>query len=81
MILDEHVLYFWNMDTGERRWQMEEGLNDDGGVVVGLASWLSDGLSWCRLLVETAWSFVLSRSRVARRPLARMAVMVVWWLD
>ena len=27
MILDEHGLYFWNMDTGERRSQMEEGLN------------------------------------------------------
>ena len=39
-----------------------------------LASLLSDGLSWCRLLVESAWSSVLSRSRVARRPLVRMAV-------
>ena len=35
MILDEHGLYFWNMDTGERRWQMEEGLNPRW--------WLRDG--------------------------------------
>ena len=26
-----------------------------------LATWLSDGLSCCRLLVESAWSSVLSR--------------------
>ena len=26
MILDERGLYFWNMDTGEKRWQMEVGL-------------------------------------------------------
>ena len=35
MILDEHGLYFWNMDTEERRWQMEEGLNPRW--------WLRDG--------------------------------------
>ena len=35
MILDEHGLYFWNMDTGERRWQMEEGLSPRW--------WLRDG--------------------------------------
>ena len=33
MILNEHGLYFWNMDTGEKRWEMEEGhyvdLGDD----------------------------------------------------
>ena len=44
-------------------------------------SLLSDGLSCCRLQVESAWSFVLSRSPVARRPLVRMAVVVVCWLD
>ena len=27
MILDEHGLHFWNMDTGEKRWQVEEGSN------------------------------------------------------
>ena len=91
MILNVHGLYFWNMDTGERRWQMEDCLSprswltlattDDGDVVVGLDVVASDGLSWCRLLVESAWSSVLSRSRVARCPLVRMAVMVVWWLD
>ena len=41
----------------------------------GLASWLSDGLSWCQLLVESAWSSALSRSRVARRPLY---VLLLW---
>ena len=25
MIMNEHGFYFWNMDTGEKRWQMEEG--------------------------------------------------------
>ena len=39
-------------------------------------SLLSEGLCWCQLLVESAWTSVLSRSRVARRPLARLAVMV-----
>ena len=41
------------------------------------AIWLSDGLSWCRLLVESAWSSVLSRSRVAHRPLVRMLDLTV----
>ena len=27
MILNEHGLCYWNMDTGEKRWQMEEGFN------------------------------------------------------
>ena len=54
---------------------------DYGDVVVGLGVVASDGLSWCRLLLESAWSSVLSRSRVARCPLVRMAVMAVWWLD
>ena len=35
MILDEHGLYFWNMDTGETRRQMEEGFNPRW--------WLRDG--------------------------------------
>ena len=35
MILDEYGLYFWNMDTGEKRWQMEEGFNPRW--------WLRDG--------------------------------------
>ena len=35
MILDEHGLYFWIMDTGEKRWQMEEGFNPRW--------WLRDG--------------------------------------
>ena len=35
MILSELGLYFWNMDTGEKRWQMEEGLNPRW--------WLRDG--------------------------------------
>ena len=26
-----------------------------------LATWFSDGLSWCRILVASAWSSVLSR--------------------
>ena len=35
MILDEHGLYFWNMDTGEKRWQMQDGFNPRW--------WLRDG--------------------------------------
>ena len=35
MILNEHGLYFWNMDTGETRRQMEEGFNPRW--------WLRDG--------------------------------------
>ena len=35
MILDEYGLYFWNMDTGETRRQMEEGFNPRW--------WLRDG--------------------------------------
>ena len=38
MILDEHGLYFWNMDTGEKRWQMEEGLNPRWRLLVESAS-------------------------------------------
>ena len=26
-MLNEHGLYHWNMNTGETRWQMEEGLD------------------------------------------------------
>ena len=27
MVTNEHGLYFWNKDTGEKRWQLEEGSN------------------------------------------------------
>ena len=30
-------------------------------VISTLATWMSDGRSWCRLLVECAWSSVLGR--------------------
>ena len=87
MIMNEHGLYFWNMEA------LADGRGLPTSLVVArwpvrrpwrqltmvtwlwvLASWLSDGLSWCRLQVESAWSSVLSRTRVARRPLVRMAV-------
>ena len=65
------------------RWRMATILAGGCAMVSisTLAIWHSDGLSWCRLLVESAWSSVLSRSRVAHRPLVRKAVMVEGWLD
>ena len=73
----------WTQEKRAGKWRRASILA--GGCAMAcistLATWLSDGLSSCLLVVESAWSSVLSRSRVAHRPLVRMAVTVVWWLD
>ena len=40
-----------------------------------LATWMFDGLSWCRLLVESAWSSVLSRFEL---PIVHWYVWLLW---
>ena len=46
MVTNEHGLYYWNMDTGETRWQLEEGF---------YPRW------WCATTDHGEWLWVLVR--------------------
>ena len=53
----------WTQEKRAGKWRRASILAGSCAMasISTLSTWLSDGLSWCRLLVESAWSSVLSR--------------------
>ena len=52
MVTNEHGLYYWNKDSGEKRWQLEEGSNPRW--------WWPVRRPWRQLTMAT-WLWVLVR--------------------
>ena len=67
----------WTQEKRAGKWRRASILAGGFAMVSisTLATWISDGLSWCRLLVESAWSSVLSRFEL---PIVHWYVWLLW---